>query len=144
MEQIKAMLEAMSKDAALNEEAGKLMEKGSIEEFVSAMAKKGFVFTKADWEAFKSTGKSKEELTEDSLQTVVGGSIWDGTYFQPIQGRCMAHLADSKSEWKHGEFRYWCSRVSCRVFETSQWWACRCHGTDKCVDKWHSSALCRD
>jgi predicted ribosomally synthesized peptide with nif11-like leader len=140
MEQIKAMLDEMSKSGDFAGEMQALINGGNTAAIITAAGKKGFAFTEADWQAFLDWGKSmtgenqSKELSPDELERVSGG----GTIWDPDTDRCWFFNGNVYAWDKNNVRRKQCKQFACMARDFKGGWGrCSCHGTDRCVGNWH-------
>ena len=144
MEQIKALLDIMSEDAAFREEVNVFIQEKNTADIISTAAKKGINFTETDWQAYLDwsnavVGDGKSELPESELEDVAGGHGEPGSR---VSGECW-FFPTGNAEFRDGDMRKKCGQFSCKaipigkLFEIT-WYQCKCHGLDwKCKNSWH-------
>ena len=150
MKQVVAMFEEMGKDTDFNKEIGELFEKGSLEDFLSAAGKRGFDITEADWNEYRESSSKNiaQKISEEELKDVAGGNEIgdDETGGETLEESnrstiCFGDLNKSKEEFRDGAFRNQCQNWICtRAKYGKGWLLCRCHGTDTCINYWHTSS----
>ena len=148
MEQIKAMLDGMSKDTAFAEKMQSLMQNGSTAGIIAAAGKKGFVFTETDWQAYldwaKKVGRQSGEISPDELENITGGA--GGDVGNVNIGGCW-FFASGNAEMKDGHMRKRCRQYACKTnllgaMAGTSWNQCGCFGTDRCKGSWHYEEGC--
>ena len=144
MNQIIALFDIMSEDAAFREDVSVFIQEKNTADIISAAAKKGINFTEADWQAYLDwsntvAGDGKGELPESELEDVAGGQgladlrVSNECWFFPI----------GNAESRDGVMRKKCGQFSCKAIPIHRlylvtWYQCKCHGKDwKCKDSWH-------
>ena len=82
------------------------------------------------------------EISNDDLEEVSGGI--DPGYDNPVVSGCWFH-AYGPIERRNGALRRRCNQFACKAipWESRLWHVCKCHGTDRCVNNWHSADSCQ-
>ena len=140
MEQMKLFIEAIETDNAFSEEIHALLQEGKITELLEAAARKGFSITEADLREYME-GNSREELPEESLEGISGGSQGNGTISSPFTSESCWYLRGESNSIFH------CKRISCKAVVLDDpygqhplkgdWYQCSCWGTPRCVNSRH-------
>ena len=134
MEQINSLISAMEDDDALANEIQRLAQAGNISKLVETAAQKGFIITEADWNESMDAGSAENgEMSEDQLESVIGGSHGSGNISDPFLSPDCWYLKLPGSDK--------CQRTKCKAYTNGNygwvWYICRCHGTSRCNDKNH-------
>jgi len=134
MNPMKEFITAVQTDAAFDEEIHALLQDGRITELLEAAARKGFIITETDLRAHIDGKFTKEELSEEALEGIAGGS-GDGTFSSPYISDGCWFIEEKRVE------RNLCSRLVCKkgvlAIGKEAWYQCHCWGTSRCRDKEH-------
>ena len=148
MEQIKAMMDEISKGGVFAEDMQKRIDAGDATGIVKAANEHGYVFSHADWLEYLAWGKNlgleekrNKEMAPEELDNVVGGG--NGTPWSPITGACW-FFAGEKQEERYGALRTECKQFACTalIADFSKFYVCGCWGKNQCVNGWHYTNGC--
>jgi len=138
MNPMKEFITAVQTDAEFNEEIHALQDDGKMSAIIEAAARRGFTITKTDFCNYLDNRHTTEELSEEHLENVVGGSQGNGSGSNPfVSDSCWFFQEPTYEGHPH-----MCRRLSCKkpVREDGVyfvWYQCHCYGTSNCIGKRH-------
>jgi len=136
MNPMNEFITAIETDAAFEEKIHAGWGEGKISEVVEAAAQKGFTITEADLREQMDNRNKSEELSEDALEEISGGSGGAGTISNPYTSETCWFLGGILNKRD-------CFRLSCKAKVNGVYLQCCCWGQRCYKNQHHIDKACR-